>query len=321
MAFHYCTYFDRNYLTKGLALYRSMARHFADFTLWVLCFDTETWEILSALSLPSVRLIRLEDFERDDAALAEAKAGRTPVEYYWTCTPSLPLFVFRQEPTLEGVIYLDADLMFYHHPGPILSELGAASILIHPHRYAPEYADRAQASGIYSVGMVAFRNDARGLACLNWWRERCNEWCYFRAEDGKLGDQKYLDDWPTRFAGVAVSEHPGVGLAPWNIGNYGLSFNGEQLLVFAVPLVFYHYHSFRPLGRGVYWLADYALTRRQHRLIYEPYLREMGVSMFQARRIKADFCAGYSRLSLRKYLALLRGRRLAFGLYGRRQEI
>jgi hypothetical protein len=59
-----------------------------------------------------------------------------------------------------------------------------------------------------------------GMAVLNWWRDRCIEWCYARSEEGKFGDQKYLDDWTTRFDSVHVLEHLGGGIAPWNVQQY-----------------------------------------------------------------------------------------------------
>ena len=66
---HYCTYFDRNYLTRGCALLASLRRYSDPFMLWVLCFDDETYEVLSSLKEPDVRPIRLEEFERGDDAL------------------------------------------------------------------------------------------------------------------------------------------------------------------------------------------------------------------------------------------------------------
>ena len=63
--------------------------------------------------------------------------------------------------------------------------------------------------GRFNVGMVSFRNDVAGLACLSRWREKCIEWCYDRVEDGKFADQGYLDDWPTEHEGVVVLDMQG----------------------------------------------------------------------------------------------------------------
>ena len=78
----------------------------------------------------------------------------------------------------------------------------------------------------YNVEWVTFRRDPDGLEALNWWHDRCIEWCYQRAEDGKMGDQKYLDDWLVRFERVHVVRHPGAGLAPWNVKAHRLGEDG-----------------------------------------------------------------------------------------------
>jgi len=257
--YHFCTYFDRNYLTRGLALYESLRQHCRKpFVLWVLCFDDETYGMLAGLKLPGVKLITQAEFETGDVDLVEAKELRTRVEYYWTCTPSLPLYVLAHHPEVEIITYLDADLYFYSDPQPIYDEMGSAAILIAEHRYALEHAHLAKTSGIYNVGWLSFRRDANGLACLQWWRERCLEWCYAYYENGKFGDQLYLDDWPERFAGVAVLQHKGAGLAPWNLAQYRLQGRQKQLTVDGQPLIFFHFHGFRcvharvvePTGHG-----------------------------------------------------------------------
>ncbi len=66
--------------------------------------------------------IRLADFEDD--ALRAAKQTRNALEYCWTCTPSVALWVLRHRPELESVTYVDADLMFFSDPEPLFDELG-----------------------------------------------------------------------------------------------------------------------------------------------------------------------------------------------------
>jgi hypothetical protein len=208
----------------------------------------------------------------------QAKGNRSRIEYYFTCTPSLPLYVLDRDADVDLVTYLDADLYFFSDPSPIYEELGDQSVLIIGHRF-PEQLDHLEENGIYNVGFLSFRRDVAGLECLNWWRERCLEWCYDRVEDGRFADQGYLDDWPERFGRVVVLEHKGAGLAPWNVGRYKLRLAHGQVWVDSQPLVFFHFHRLKQTRS---WLYEPSLSfydthanpvlRKQ---IYRPYIREL----------------------------------------------
>src|SRR5436305_5354001 len=83
----YCTYFDHNYLSRGLALYHSLQRHAPGARFWVLCLSETCHRILVSLDLPGLLAVRLEDFEAADPELAATKSTRSIVEYYFTCSP------------------------------------------------------------------------------------------------------------------------------------------------------------------------------------------------------------------------------------------
>jgi len=153
---HFCTYLDRRYLTRGLALADSLRRHVPDVRLWVLCLDDAAYAALSALNEPHIVPIALDDFERGDEPLRVAKGNRSLVEYYFTCTPSLPLFVLRHQPAVETITYLDADLFFFSDPAPLFEEIGASAVAIIPHRF-PAANTRFERYGIFNVGWLTFR--------------------------------------------------------------------------------------------------------------------------------------------------------------------
>jgi GT2 family glycosyltransferase len=295
----FCTLFDRNYLFKGLTLYRSLERCAGDFTLFVLCMDDESYETLSRLELPKARLVRLEEFE--DAELRKAKATRSAIEYFWTCTPSLPLFVLDREPQADAVTYLDADLFFFGDPKPLFDEMGPASIMIHEHRFPPRFAHFAE-NGIYNVSWVSFRRDDRAFACLRRWREQCNEWCYYRLDNGRLGDQKYLDTWPREYEGVHVLQHKGGGLAPWNLERYDVrSGAGGRVFVDEDPLVFYHFHGLRLFDDGSVQRAPttYPLRESDVRLLYDPYVDALRAVREEIERVAPGYRYGIEKLNAR----------------------
>jgi hypothetical protein len=307
----FCTLFDSRYLTRGVALHASLQRVDPRSHLRAFCMDERAHRILEQLDLPGLTAVALSELERHDQELAAVKADRTYVEYCWTATPSIARYCLEREPRLEAITYLDADLYFFSSPAPLFAELGDDSAQIVPHRYAPEHRHFEETSGIYNVEWLTFKRDERGLEALGWWRERCLEWCYQRFEDGKFGDQKYLDDWPQRFSGVTVLQHIGGGVAPWNVANYTLTERDGLPYVDDVPVVFYHHHSlqlFRPsvrfaggeavsglrsVGSGqMLWRTMYPRSDVEDRLFWDPYLDAVDLALELTRTIDRDFDDG-----------------------------
>jgi hypothetical protein len=274
----FCTYFDSRYLVRALALHASLLRHAGVFRLWVLCMDDAAADCFSALKLEAVRVVRLRDLETADPDLHKAKSNRSAVEYMFTCTPCLPLHVFRQATDIDMVTYLDSDLFFFADPRLVSAGMGDASIGIIEHRYSKGLEARLK-YGRFNVGWNAFRRDEAGIACLKWWRERCLEWCYDRCEPGRFADQGYLDAWPALFKGVRIIENAGANVAPWNVDRHQLEWHGGVGYSDGVPLLFYHFQSLRSVGRGLFdtKLSYYntRLTPVLKKNIYRPYAEEL----------------------------------------------
>ena len=132
----YCTYFDHNYLPRGLALYHSLQRHAPGAQLWVLCLSEACHQALTALDLPNLVPVRLADFEAANPDVAATRPTRSMIEYYFTCSPAWMLFVLNSKPDAEWVTYLDSDLFFFASPDPIYDEMKDAAFGIIPHRFA-----------------------------------------------------------------------------------------------------------------------------------------------------------------------------------------
>lgn len=289
MTTNFCTLFDKNYLYRGLVMYNSLKNHCPSSHLYVLCFDDTTLRILRKLALQGVTLISMEEFE--DEELRRVKKDRTRAEYCWTCASSLIFYIMSEYPEVPSLTYVDADLMFFSSPAPVVERLGKDSVLITPHRYTPRY-DKSAESGIYCVQFVTFKRDENGSAVLEWWRERCLEWCYDRVEEGRFGDQKYLDDWPGRFKGVHVSDDIGVGVAPWNVQQYEISRTGERLKADGKDVVFYHYHYFKSYTNGQYDLGIYDMPDETAELIYRPYIEALAGAKRQVLGVDGAFDYG-----------------------------
>jgi len=295
----YCTYFDQGYLLKGLSLYSSFIRHHPSASLWILCFDDSTYNILFKMQLKNVTLVSLSQFE--DPLLLAVKKTRSLAEYYWTCTPSLPLYIFRRNPQVQFVCYLDADLYFFSDLTPVWEEFAKGSIYTVEHRFPPGQEDRVNTSGRFNVGFQIFRRDKQGLVCLRRWRRQCLDWCYWRHEDGKLGDQLYLNEWPSLYSNLVISKNLGVNTAPWNIGQYSASLKGDRPYINDDKLICYHFHQFKITSPLKFDFASgYYLSFPVKKYIYTPYVQELRLQYNRVKKIDPSFSVPSSQTSFVK---------------------
>ena len=163
-----------------------------------------------------------------------------------------------------------------------------------------------------------FNQSENSQEALNWWKERCLEWCYHLYEPERMGDQKYLEKFPKLFKGVHELQHLGGGVAPWNLGQYELAAVQDREIRLKVkgsgeefPLIFYHFQNLRYLSEQKVNISSGTHSRKLKDAIYRPYL----LAIEQSREVLKKYGITFSVkkvYSSNKFIAFLQGNILRF---------
>ena len=245
---YFTTYFDKNYLSRGLVLYDSLKEHSSSFKLFVLCLDDFTLDYFKNHpgQYPEIEILSLGEMEAYDRELNDCKTDRSLIEYYFTLSPCLPLYLLKKH-ALPHICSLDADIFFLQSPELLFNYLNEYSIVITPHKFSAELSDLVK-YGYYNVSFQIFKNDDNGQNCLANWREQCLIWCgdHFDEINNRFADQKYLDEWPQRYRGaVKILDDHVSGIAPWNLNNYTIKRKNRAFYSNDERMIFYHFHQFK----------------------------------------------------------------------------
>lgn len=256
-----CAISDCDYVVKLLTLFESLKNSQQQpFTLYVLCLDEKTENIIKHQYDERLKSLALKDVENQDFFLKYCKetmpasseaisnAGsqkKDPryVQYCWALAPYLCWYSLNSL-HLEHIMYVDADLYFYRDISNIYEEIGNKSIGIVRHRinYIPSV-------GEYNVGIVYFKNDLAGNTCAKLWKDLL---LYpnnpYAKEYGQCGDQKYLELFPLMFSknDVCIIDKTIGHLAPWSVTFHKYK---EQKIVWEnreQDLYFFHFAHFVP---------------------------------------------------------------------------
>lgn len=297
----FCAIMTKDRLYQGVALHRSLHHHVKamKFNMFILCLDDDAYHILKELKLADTTVFHISEIE--DENLIHKRSERRANEYCWTLKPVFLQFVFNQYPDIGRVTYVDADLCFFADPSVIFLDAPDDDILLSPHDFAKQLKGAENDCGKYNSGFISFTRSHISISCLEWWREKCFGWCYDRSENGKFGDQKYLDQMPSLFSGVTEIKTPGVNIAPWNQSKYRFNIQDGVECVNDDRLIFYHYCGFRIVNSGQIALTLTADTRFIP-MIHGPYVHILKDVIKTIALIRPDF-QGYYLEKGRKSIA------------------
>jgi hypothetical protein len=261
-------------------MYESLKVHIHDFHLYIFAFDDLAYKILIRSNLVNTTIISLGEFENQ--ALLDIKVSRSRAEYCWTCTSSVINYIFETY-NVPSCTYIDADLFFYDSPEILINEIPSEkSVLITEHRFSKlaQLFEKKRA-GRFCVQFITFHNTIDGRKILKKWMNQCIDWCYARYEDGKFGDQKYLENWPLEYPGVHILQNIGGGIAPWNVKQYDFIFREGQILGrdhksrTGFNVIFFHFHFVRLIDKNVADLGWNYMPKNVINGFYKPYIHKI----------------------------------------------
>jgi hypothetical protein len=162
--------------------------------------------------------------------------------------------LYRRDPSIDAVIYLDPDIVVYGSFNSLAEKLRTYSIIVTPHSCTFDdtptniyYETGMLSTGIYNLGFLATSRSDTTFAFLAWWQKRVREHCYYEPGSGVFVDQLWVTLAPLYFPGVYVEKNPGYNMCYWNHFERRLiRANGRYLVNGQHELVFYHFSSYSP---------------------------------------------------------------------------
>ena len=265
---YFITLFNYNYLPQGITMFKSLKQNLPSAKLWVVCMDDKVELFLKKKNYKDLHLISLNKLE--NKKLLKVKKKRKFVEFCWTLTPFLPSFFFKKFKTAKAVTYLDADMFFYKKLNPIFKEFknSKKSVFLTEHNFHEKH-DFSEVTGKFSVQFMIFRNNKESKRILKWWQAKCLDWCYDYPDKGRLGDQKYLDQWPKLFKNsIHILKNKKFFQAPWTLDR----FKSNDAIV-------YHFHGLKIQLDKIHVINKYGFTKNIIQVIYLPYCKSINKSL------------------------------------------
>lgn len=173
------------------------------------------------------------------------------------CTAVKP-FAFRHlfdKYGFRSVVYQDPDTVLYSRLTELEAELESHPIVLTPHVSVPaadtdDLLDGEMLGclrhGVFNLGFLALTSEGEGPVFLQWWLDRCRDYCFDDNQRGLFTDQKWIDLAPCFFQTLKILRLPSYNVATWNLyyRDVARADDGSIVVNREYPLRFYHFSGF-----------------------------------------------------------------------------
>ncbi len=181
--------------------------------------------------------------------MAEVTARYNIAEICFLLKPISGAYLMDQMPSISTWWYSDTDMYFVNTlPTTLLPE--DAIFALSPHLLNPADDGRYPSTfdtlrtGLFNMGLFAFRATSAAKDILHWWGERTLEQGEEQTDMGWSSDQSWAQAIPHFFKHIHVIDHPGVNVAFWNIHERSVHSANNEVMAADKPLICVHFSKF-----------------------------------------------------------------------------
>jgi len=226
---HVFTSINLKYFAKARVLAKSLKKHNPNIQFHLMLSD----KVPSFINLNEEifdSIILLDDLKIEDMESFIFK--HNVIELCTAVKPMVFKYLFNKY-NCEKIFYFDPDILITSKIDDLISEFENNDILLTPHIVKPysekrdiiEFEFQFTKKGIFNLGFIGVNNSKNSLKFLDYWEERCLNFCYDDINSGLFVDQKWIDFVPVFFDNVKILKNPIYNIAGWNIKNRNLSGN------------------------------------------------------------------------------------------------
>jgi hypothetical protein len=247
---HFFTSINNHYLNKARVLARSLRTHYPSARIILMLCDRKHTEFDYS---DFDEVWSIEDLMLPVQSLSGWIFSHNVVEL---CTAVKPWVTKRLlERGANKIIYLDPDIMIFSPMVELTDLLREYPIVLTPHVTVPASSIEAMINGemlgslrhgVFNLGFFAVTSQCEGPKFVEWWAQRCLDYCFDDKKRGLFTDQRWLDLAPCFFSTLYILRLPSYNLAGWNM--YYRQITGDHDSGFDVngsyPLRFIHFSGF-----------------------------------------------------------------------------
>ena len=256
---------SNNYLAQAITLGQTLLSHNPHYIFKIGLVDKKIPQIDYA-TIP-FEIVEVESI--GIAAFDEMFKSYSITELNTAVKPLYFKYFFYSLLEIDGIIYLDPDILVYQPFKDLEKVLEVNEIVITPHFTTPINDDKNQSendflnTGLYNLGFIALKKGEESQKLLEWWTKRLETKAYINLAKGMFTDQIWINFAPLFFEKVHIFSSPGYNMAYWNM--HERIINESHLVIFEKthsPLVFFHFSGYNPLQPEV-------LSKYQDRFSFE----------------------------------------------------